>query len=80
MKFLTKVIFFLAFLVKIFKNKKLIHKVRKYSLDTLIQMALANFLVIFVQKYFLPLFKKKKKIGKKKKKKTFLEISQIYDY
>ena len=43
---------------KIFKNKKLIKKVRKHSLDTYILMALAIFLVIFVQKYFFTLVKK----------------------
>ena len=55
---LAKKGFVWLFLVKIFKNKKLIKKVRKYSLDTRIQMALANFWSFLSKNIFLPLFKK----------------------
>ena len=39
-----------------------------------------KFLVIFVQKYFLPMFGEKKKKKKKGQKITFLAISHKYDF
>ena len=64
-------IFFLAFLVKIFKNKKLIKQSEKTFPRCMYLDGFGKFLVIFVQKYLLPLLKNfwAKKI-------SFLAISQ----